>query len=116
MWTAVYLTNLDPRSALDIATPYKPPFGKGVGLSCLSTIGVRSLFLIDTCTKKLNDKAWEGRLRGYSQYTKPHRFYNPAMHKVVEITNEIPWNHRHRWFHRQATATTSAKFPSRVAT
>ena len=39
MWAATCVANLTPRSALNMATPYKALFGKEADLSCLKTIG-----------------------------------------------------------------------------
>ena len=68
-WAATYLANLTPHSALNIATPYKALVGKEAHLSYLKIIGARTFVHVETHTRKLDDKAWEGRQRGYSQDT-----------------------------------------------
>lgn len=40
-------------------------------------------------TKKLDDKAWKGRLCSYNQDTKVYHMYNPATCKVSESRNVI---------------------------
>lgn len=83
------MVNLTPHSALSIGTPYKALFGKEVDVLCLKTIDARAFVRIETHTKKLDDKAWEGKLCGYSQDTRAYRVYNPATHKGVERRNVI---------------------------
>ena len=88
MWAATHLANLTPHSALDMATAYKALFGKA-DLSRLGTTGARAFVHVETSTKKLDDKAWEGRLCGYNRDTKAYLIYNHATHKPAESKNEI---------------------------
>ena len=60
MSVATYLANLTSYSALDMATPYKPRFGKEANLSRLKTIGARALVHIETDTKKLDTRLRKG--------------------------------------------------------
>ena len=69
MFTAEYLANRAPRSALNMVTPYKPLHGKEATLQHLKTIGSRAFVHVETHTKKLEDRCWKGRLCGYSQDT-----------------------------------------------
>lgn len=89
MFTAAYLANRTPHSALNMGTPYKALHGKEATLQHLRTIGSRAFVHIETHTKKLEDRSWEGRFCGYSQDTKAYRIYNPATHKVVESRNVV---------------------------
>ena len=89
MFTAAYLANRTPHSALNMGTPYKTLRGKEATLQHLRTIGARAFVHIETHTKKLEDRSWEGRLCGYSQDTKAYRIYNAKTNKVVEIRNVV---------------------------
>ena len=82
MFTAPYLANRTPHSALNMGTPYKTLRGKEATLQHLRTIGARAFVHIETHTKKLEDRSWEGRLCGYSQDTKAYRIYNEKTNKV----------------------------------
>ena len=44
---------------------------------------------VETQTKKLDNKAWEGRLVGCIGNSKSFRIYNPATRKVLESRNVI---------------------------
>ena len=89
MFTAAYLANRTPHSALNMGTPYKALHGKDATLQHLRTIGSRAFIHIEMHTKKLEDKSWEGRLCGYSQETKTYRIYNAKTNKVVESRNVV---------------------------
>ena len=64
--------------------PFTVLFGVHARLDHLRAIGVRAFVHVKTHTTKLEDKAREGRLRGYSMNTKTYRIYNPEMRKVTE--------------------------------
>ena len=64
MFTAAYLLNRVPHSALGMVTPYKKLYGKDANLSHLRVIGARAFVHVETHTKKMADKAWEGALCG----------------------------------------------------
>ena len=66
MQTAVYVSNRVPHAALANETPYKALYGKDVHLGHLRVIGARAFVHVETHTKKLEHRAWEGRLVGYS--------------------------------------------------
>ena len=53
-------------------------------MSDLRAIGSRAFVHIETHTTKLGDKAWEGKLCGFSQDSRAYRIYNPAKGTVVE--------------------------------
>ena len=77
MQTAVYLRNRVPHSALKNDTPYKTLYGKGVPLGHLRAIGARAFVHVETHVRKLDPRAWEGRLVGYSFESKSFRIFNP---------------------------------------
>lgn len=85
--TAAYLANRSPHSALDSQTPYFKFHGKQAGMSALRTIGARAFVHVETHTPKLEDRAWEGRLVGYSSNSKAYRIYNGSTQRVVENRN-----------------------------
>ena len=66
MQTAVYVSNRVPHAALANETPYKALYGKDAHLGHLRAIGARVFVYVQTHTKKLEHRAWEGRLVGYS--------------------------------------------------
>ena len=77
MLTAAYLSDRSLYSTLGMEAPYKKLYGKEADLSLLNIIGARAFVYIETYTKKLGNKAWEGRLGGYSQESKAYHVYNP---------------------------------------
>lgn len=87
MLTAVYLSNRSPHAALGGATPYFKMYGKEADLSGLRVIGARAFVHHERYTKKLSDRAFEGKLCGFSQDSKAYRIYNPATGNVVESRN-----------------------------
>ena len=89
MLTAVYLSNRAPRAALANATPYKTLYDKDTHLGHLPTIRARASVHVETHTKKLDRRAWEGRLVGYSVGSKSFRVYNPATRSVRERRNVL---------------------------
>ena len=56
-------------------------------MSDLRAIGSRAFVHIKTHTTKLGDKAWEGKLCGFSQNSWAYRIYHPAKVTVVESRN-----------------------------
>ncbi|CAB1118025.1 unnamed protein product [Ectocarpus sp. CCAP 1310/34] len=60
--TAVYLSNRVPHAALQNGTPYKALYGKDAYLGHLRVIGSRAFVHEETHTRKLEHRAWEGRL------------------------------------------------------
>ena len=89
MQTAVYLSNRVPHAALGNITLYKALYSKDANLGHLRVIGARSFVHVETHTRKLDPKAWEGRLCGYSMDSKSFRIYNPAKGNVRESRNVI---------------------------
>ncbi|CAN0317868.1 unnamed protein product, partial [Scytosiphon promiscuus] len=86
-FTAVYLSNRSPHAALGGATPFSKMHGKEAVMSDLRAIGARAFVHIETYTTKLGDKAWEGKLCGFSQNSRAYRIYNPAKGTIVESRN-----------------------------
>ena len=87
MFTATYLANRSPHSTLEGATPYSKMHNLEPDLTGLRTIGARAFVHRETYTKKLEDRAFEGKLCGYSHNRKAYRIYNPAKGTVVESRN-----------------------------
>ena len=78
-------------TALANETPYKALYGKGkdAHLGHLRAIGARAFVHVETHTKKLEHRAWEGRLVGYSVDSKSFRVYNSSTRSVRESRNVI---------------------------
>ena len=70
MKTAVYLSNRTPHAALQNGTPYKALYGKDAYLGHLRVIGSRTFVHEEAHTNKLEHRAWEGRLEGFSEEIK----------------------------------------------
>ena len=87
IFMAAYLSNRSPHSALGGATPYFRMRNKESDLSRLRAIGVRAFIHRETYTRKLDDRAFEGKLWGFSQDSRAYRIYNPAKGTVVESRN-----------------------------
>ena len=87
IFTAAYLSNRSPHSALGGATPYFRMHNKEADLSGLRAIGARAFVHRETYTGKLDDRAFEGKLCGFSQDRRAYRIYNPAKGTVVESRN-----------------------------
>ena len=87
IFTTAYLSNRSPHSPLGGATPYFRMHNKETDLSGLRVIGVRAFVHRETYTRKLDDRAFEGKLCGFSQDSRPYRTYNPAKGTVVESCN-----------------------------
>ena len=87
MFTATYLTNRSPHSTLEGATPYSKMHNLEPDLTGLRAIGARAFVHRETYTKKLEDRAFEEKLCGYSHNSKAYRIYNPAKGTVVESRN-----------------------------
>ena len=89
MQTAVYLSNRVPHAALGNITPYRALYDKDANLEHLRAIGGRAFVRVETHTRKLDRKAREGRLCGYSIDSKSFRIYNPANGNVRESRKAI---------------------------
>ena len=85
--TAAYLSNKSPHSVLRGATPYFRLHNKEADLSGLRAIGARVFVPRETYTRKLDDRAFEGKLCGFSQDSRAYRIYSPAKGTVVESRN-----------------------------
>ena len=89
MQTAVFLSNRSPHAALNNGTPYKALYGKDAYLGHLRVIGSKAFVHHEAYTKKLEHRAWEGRLVGYSMDSKSYRVYNAETRRVRESRNVI---------------------------
>eukprot|EP00903_Cladosiphon_okamuranus_P005795 g5742.t1 len=87
MQTAVYLINRSPHAALNNGTPYRALYGREAYLGNLRVIGSRAFVHEETFTKKLESRAWEGRLVGYSTDSRSYRIYNSETRRVRESRN-----------------------------
>ena len=87
IFKAAYLSNRSPHSALGGATPYFRMHHKEADLSRLRAIGARAFVHRETYTRKLDDRAFEGKLCGFNQDSRAYMIYNPAKGKVVECRN-----------------------------
>ena len=85
----MYLSNRSPHAALNNGTPYKALYGKDAFLGNLRVIGCRAFVHEETFTKKLESRAWEGWLVGYSTTSKSYRIYNSQSHRVRESRNVV---------------------------
>eukprot|EP00752_Nemacystus_decipiens_P014132 g12567.t1 len=56
-------------------------------LSHLRVVGARAFIHYEHHREKLQDRAWAGRLVGYSKDSRAYRIYNPATRRVVESRN-----------------------------
>ena len=73
MFTAAFLGNRAPHSAIGMQSPFKMLNGADPDLRLLRVIGARAFVHIETHTKTLELKAVEGRLVGYSNDSKSYR-------------------------------------------
>ena len=87
IFTAAYLSNRSPHSVLGGATPYFRVHNKGVDLSGLRAIEARAFVHRETYTRKLDDRAFEGKLCGFSQDSRAYMIDNSAKGTVVESRN-----------------------------
>ena len=85
--TAVYICNRSPHSALGGATPFSKMHGKEADLTGLRVIGARAFVHHERYTKKLDDRAFEGKLCGFSYNSKAYRIYNPSNGNIIESRN-----------------------------
>ena len=87
IFTAAYLSKRSPHSVLGGATPYFRMHNKEADLSGLRAIGARAFVHRETYTRKLDDRAFEGKLCGFSKDSRAYRIYNPVKGTVVESRN-----------------------------
>ena len=86
-FTATYWSNRSSHPVLGGATPYSRMHNKEADLSGLQAIGARAFVHCETYTRKLDDRAFEGKLCGFSQDSRAYRIHNPAKGMVVESRN-----------------------------
>ena len=87
--TVSYLINRAPYAALANKTPFQALYGKPAHLGHLRAIVARAFVHIETFTKKLDARAWEGRPVGYSTDSTSFRAYHPETRKVRESRNVV---------------------------
>ena len=86
IFTAAYLSNRSPHSALGGATPYFRMYDKEADLSGLRAIGARAFVHRETYTRKLDDRSFEGKLCGFGQDRRAYSIYNPAKGTSCNVT------------------------------
>ena len=84
MLTAALLGNRAPRSAIGIQSSYKNLHGTKPDLILLRVIGARVFVHITMYSKKLELKAVEGQLVGYSNNSNNYRVYSPTTRRIME--------------------------------
>ena len=89
MKTAVYLSNRTPHAALQNGTSYKAFYGKDAYLGHLWVVGSRAFVHEEVHTNKLEYRASEGRLVGFSEESKFYRIYNSETRRVRVSQNVI---------------------------
>ena len=87
MQTAVYASNRVPHAILANETPYKALYGKDAHLEHLRAIWVQAFVHVETHTKKLEHRAWERCLVGYSFDGKSFLVDTPSTRSVRESRN-----------------------------
>ena len=93
MQTAVQVSNRVPHATLANETPYSALYGKDAHLGHLRAIGARVFVYVQTHTKKLEHRAWQGRLVGYSVDSKSFRVYNASTRSVHESRTSFSSRH-----------------------
>ena len=86
---ASYLSNRAPHAALGNKTPFQALYGKPAHSGHLRAIGARAFVHIETFTKKLDARAWEGHLAGYSTDSTSFRVYHPETRKKVRERQNV---------------------------
>ena len=89
MKTTVYLSNRTPHSALQTGTLCKALYGKDAYLGHLRVIRSRALVHKEVHTNKLENRAWEGQLVGFSDGSKFYRIYNSDTRRVRVSQNVV---------------------------
>ena len=62
-------------------------YGKDADMTALRVIGARAFVHHERYTKKLDDRAFEGKLCGFRQDSKAYRIYIPSSSNVIESRN-----------------------------
>ena len=75
IFTAAHSSNRSPHSGLGGATPYFRVHNKKADLLGFRAIGARAFVHRETCTRKLDDRVFEGKLCGFSQDSRAYRIY-----------------------------------------
>ena len=89
MQTAVYWSSRAPHASMADEMPYKALHGKEANLGHLRAIGARPFVHVETRTKKLEHRSWEGRLVCYSMESKSFPINNASTRRVRESRNVI---------------------------
>ena len=89
MFTAAFLRDRAPHSAIGMQSLYKMLPGTEPDLRLLRVIGARAFVHIETYSKKIEVQVVEGRLVAYSNNSKRYRVYNPSTRRIFESRNVI---------------------------
>ena len=89
MFTAAFLGNRAPHSAIGMQSPYRLLHGTEADLRLLRVVGARASVHIEKHSQNLELKAVEGRLVGYSNNSKSYRIYTPVIRCIMESRNVI---------------------------
>ena len=89
LFTAAFLGNRAPHSAIGMQSSYKMLHGMKPDLRLLRVIGARAFVRIETYSKTFELKVVEGRLVEYRNNRKSYRVYNPATRRIMESRNVI---------------------------
>lgn len=90
--TANYIRNRCPSRALEGRTPFEIWTGRTPNVSHLREFGCKVFFMNRTPgRKKLDKRAKEGVLLGYSEQSKGYRVWNPE-EKKIEITRDVTFS------------------------
>ena len=83
MFTATFLGNWAPHSAIGVQSTYKVLHGTESDLRLHRAIGARAFVYIETYSKTFELRAVERRLVGYGNNRKSYRVYNPATRRIM---------------------------------
>ena len=89
MFTAAFLRDRAPHSAIGMQSLYKMLPGTEPDLRLLRVIGARAFVHIETYSKKIEVQVVEGRLVAYSNNSKSYRVYNSTNRRIIESRNVI---------------------------
>lgn len=89
MLTAIFVGNTAPHSAIGMQLLYRILHGMELNMWLLWVISVRGVVRVETYTKKLELKKFQGRLLGYSNSSKQYGVYNPITRRIMKSSNVV---------------------------
>lgn len=87
--TAAFLDNRAPHPTIGMQSPSKMLHGTKPDLRLLQVSRARSFVPIETHTKKIELKVFEGRLVKYSNSSKSYHVYHSATDRIMDSRNVI---------------------------